>query len=100
MTTMVTSYPMAECIGVAIGSNVIVYYDKDGDGRVDPTEFATMGPADQPFRFKDAIATWDGKGFVAPCSTGGSSGYTQADIDRAVNAALDKVDAAVKGARR
>lgn len=93
MTTLVSQYPMAECIGVAVGSTVIVYYDKDGDGRVAPNEFVTVGPPDQPFRFKDAIAKWDGVKFVA--ATSGSGVYTKADLDAAERKGYERCKADV-----
>ena len=81
MTTLVSQYLMSECLGAQTGSNVIVYHDRNRDGRVAPSEYLTIGPANQPFRFKDAIANWDGMAFTAPSS--GSGGYTQADMDAA-----------------
>lgn len=93
MTTLVSQYPMAECIGVQAGQSVIVYHDKNRDGRVAPGEFATMGPPDQPFRFKDAIAKWDGVKFVAVNSV--SCGYTKADIDAAERKGYERCKADV-----
>lgn len=64
--TLVTRYNMAECIGVASssGKSILVYFDRDKSGTVDPSEFANIGPIDAPVQFKDRTARWDDGKFV------------------------------------
>lgn len=84
--TLVTRYNMAECIGVASssGKSILVYFDRDKSGTVDPSEFANIGPIDAPVQFKDRTARWDDGKFV-PLTDAPAGGVDREALEEASN---------------
>lgn len=63
--TPLRQYRKKDCIGVQIGTSVLVYLDKNKDGIGDKSELISMGPAQNEFGFADGNAIWNGSSFVS-----------------------------------
>lgn len=90
MTIMCTGISASVCIGVPIAGKLMIYHDKNGDRRVDPSEWVNMGELYEDVRFSDSIYKWDGEKLVPKVAYAGATTapsstikFTQDDIDRA-----------------